>query len=247
MENLVIWNQVKSVPAEAKKTISGGRLNGMTDISPMWRIKKLTELYGPCGIGWWYTIDKQWLEKTHNEEVSAFCNITLYTKDSAHGIPGTGGSAFIAAERKGPYVSDECFKMALTDALSVSCKALGIGADVYWEQGSKYDTAPDKPQKSGVEDKKEQAVPAKAKEAAVKQTPFQPQSTVSDKPKEVSKTDPAPQPKFICEECTLAVTDATVTVNGNDVLYTAEAIANSSKTKFGKVMCYKCAHKVAKK
>lgn len=243
-DNMKIWNQVKSVPAEAKKTITGGRLNGMTDINPMWRIKKLTELYGPCGMGWWYTIDKQWLEKTHSEEMSAFCNITLYTKDSIHGIPGTGGSAFIAVERKGPYVSDECFKMALTDALSVSCKALGIGADVYWEQGSKYDTATDKPQKEVEADKKVQGKP---QGVAVKQTPFQSKTTVSDEPQEVSKADTAPQHKYICSECTLAVTDAIVTVKGNDVLYTAEAIANSSKAKFGKIMCYKCAHKVAKK
>ena len=34
--------------------------------------------------------------------------------------------------------------MALTDALSVACKALGIGANVYWAGGggSKYDTPP---------------------------------------------------------------------------------------------------------
>ena len=28
------------------------------------------------------------------------------------------------------YTSDECYKMALTDALSVACKALGVAADV---------------------------------------------------------------------------------------------------------------------
>ena len=49
-------------------------------------------------------------------------------------------------ESKGAYVSDECYKMALTDALSVAMKALGVAADVYFEKGkylidhdSKYD------------------------------------------------------------------------------------------------------------
>ena len=38
------------------------------------------------------------------------------------------------------YVTGNCYKMALTDALSVACKALGIGADVYWAAGhTKYD------------------------------------------------------------------------------------------------------------
>lgn len=33
--------------------------------------------------------------------------------------------------------------MALTDAISVACKALGFGADIYWEAGrTKYNAAP---------------------------------------------------------------------------------------------------------
>jgi hypothetical protein len=53
---------------------------------------------------------------------------------------------FVASEKSGLYTSDECFKMALTDALSVACKALGIGADVYWDRDpNKYDKPADKP------------------------------------------------------------------------------------------------------
>ena len=38
-----------------------------------------------------------------------------------------------------PETSDECYKMAYTDAISVAAKALGIGADVYWAAGrTKY-------------------------------------------------------------------------------------------------------------
>ena len=145
-ENLDIYNAVRNVPADAKKAIRGGRLNGKTDINPMWRIKTLTEHFGPCGIGWSYEITKQWLETGHGGEIAAFCNINLYVcvnGEWSRAIPGTGGSAFVASESKGLYTSDECFKMALTDALSVACKALGFGADVYWEADStKYDVRP---------------------------------------------------------------------------------------------------------
>ena len=129
MNNLRIYNEVRNVPQEAQKTIKGGRISGMTDINPMWRIKILTEQFGPCGIGWKYTIEKQWIEDGANDEKSAFCNISLQVKDNgewSEPIPGTGGSSFVAQETKGLYTSDECFKMALTDALSVACKALGI-------------------------------------------------------------------------------------------------------------------------
>lgn len=134
---LSIYNKVRAVPSEAQKPIQGGRLKGMTDINPMWRIKALTELFGPCGIGWKYTITDKRLEDGANEEISAFVDIDLYIKHEGEwskSIPGTGGSMFVTKESRGLYTSDECFKMALTDAISVACKALGVGADVYWDK-----------------------------------------------------------------------------------------------------------------
>ena len=143
MENLKYYNMGRQVPQEAKKSIGGGRLKGMTDINPMWRIKKLTEMFGVCGIGWKYEIEKEWIEKNGDEQ-AAFIKINLYIKNEdkwSDAIPGVGGSMFVTKEKAGLYTSDECFKMALTDALSVSCKALGIAADVYFDKDkSKYDT-----------------------------------------------------------------------------------------------------------
>lgn len=150
MDNLSIYNAVRSVPKEAIKPIQAGRLKGKSDINPMWRIKVLTEQFGPCGIGWKYEITKQWTEIGADGEISAFTNINLYIKHNgewSEAIPGTGGSAFVTKESKGFYTSDECFKMALTDAISVACKALGVAADVYWkEDTTKYDKQQDEPQ-----------------------------------------------------------------------------------------------------
>lgn len=143
MDNLTIYNDVRNVPDSAKRRIEAGRLKGKTDINPMWRIKALTEKFGPCGFGWKYVITDKRLEQGANGEVAAFLDIDLFVKADgvwSDAIPGTGGSAFVAKEKNGPYTSDECFKMALTDAISVACKALGFGADVYWEADrSKYD------------------------------------------------------------------------------------------------------------
>lgn len=150
MENLEIYERARQVPQSAQKEIQAGRLKGKTDINPMWRIKALTEQFGPCGIGWKYTITDKRLENGANNEVSAFVDIDLYIKvdgEWSDAIPGTGGSAFVASERNGLYTSDECFKMALTDAISVSCKALGFGADVYWaKDATKYTPRPERQQ-----------------------------------------------------------------------------------------------------
>lgn len=142
MENMQIYDAVKSVPAEARKQIAAGRLKGFTDINPMWRIRVLTEQFGPCGFGWYYTIEREWLEPTQTGEVAAFVRINLFVKvDGEWSMPivGVGGSAFVANEKNGARMSDEAFKMAQTDALSVACKNLGIGAEVYWAAGeTKY-------------------------------------------------------------------------------------------------------------
>lgn len=144
MGNMDIYNAVRTVPKEALKPIMAGRLKGKSDINPMWRIKVLTELFGPCGFGWKYEVTKQWTQEGSNGEIAAFCNINLYIKDAgvwSEAIPGTGGSAFVAKEKSGLYVSDECYKMALTDAISVACKALGVAADVYWNADhTKYES-----------------------------------------------------------------------------------------------------------
>lgn len=157
MEKMEIYDRVRSVPDEAKKAISAGRLKGMTDINPMWRIKKLTEEFGPCGIGWWTKVTDRWTE-TVGDETCAFVDLELYIKvgdEWSKPITGSGGSKLATKERSGIYVSDECYKMAETDALSVACKKLGIGADVYFSADrTKYSQTVDDSKKIGENDVK---------------------------------------------------------------------------------------------
>ena len=135
-----LWNKVKQPPAGALKEIKGGRLKGYTDINPQWRYQILTEAFGQCGVGWTYEIKRTWCEP-YGDEVLAFAEILLYIGDNK-AVPGIGGSKLSTKETKGVYVCDEAYKMAVTDALSVACKVLGIGANVYMgkKDDSKYGT-----------------------------------------------------------------------------------------------------------
>lgn len=138
-DNMKIYEAVRSCPANALKPIQAGRLKGKSDINPMWRIKMLTDTFGAAGFGWYYDITRQWTETGANGEIAAFVNINLYVKiggDWSKPIQGNGGSMLVTQERNGLYTDDEAFKKALTDAISVSCKALGFAADVYWNQDS---------------------------------------------------------------------------------------------------------------
>lgn len=133
-KNLRYYSYSKSVPKEALKPF---KLNGMElyDINPMWRIKILTEMYGPCGVGWYTRVINKHTEEVDDETIMAIVDIELYIKvDGEWSMPiyGTGGNTLKKKTKMGTSVSDEGYKMAYTDAISVACKQLGIGADVYW-------------------------------------------------------------------------------------------------------------------
>jgi hypothetical protein len=144
--NMALWDKYALPPTEALKAFDNGQFKG-TDISPMWRIRCLTEEFGPCGFGWYSEIVEHWTE-TVGEVVMTFVNIRLYIKrgdEWSKPISATGGNKALRTKNGKP--SDECYKMAYTDALGGACKLLGIGGAVYWERGySKYeqDYIPDK-------------------------------------------------------------------------------------------------------
>lgn len=135
MDNMRYYEAARAVPKEAQKEIGAGRLKGMTDINPVWRIKKLTELFGPCGIGWTYREVKREFVPGAGDEVAVFVDIEMRYREGdawSEPVPGTGGSKYISLEKNGLYTDDEAVKKATTDAISVAAKALGVGADVYF-------------------------------------------------------------------------------------------------------------------
>lgn len=139
-DHLTLWKKWRSPPEDSLRQIKGGRLTGFTDINPIWRYKVLTEEFGPCGIGWKYTVDKLW-DMSVRDEIVVFSQVSLYYFKKDHwsdAVQGIGGSKLATKESGGIYVWDDCYKASVTDALSVCCKVLGIGADVYWNDQTKY-------------------------------------------------------------------------------------------------------------
>ena len=140
--NMQYWSLLKRPPESALRKITGGRLKGKSDINPQWRYEEMTRVFGPIGIGWAFEIVDHW-ERETSGEIAVFVRVAVKYK---HGdiwtepIFGIGGSKVLEAEKAGPHVNDEAYKMALTDALSVALKMIGVAADIYaglWD-GSKY-------------------------------------------------------------------------------------------------------------
>ena len=94
--NLETYEKLRTVPKEAQKQFNNGKFSG-TDINPMWRIKKMTEVFGMCGIGWYVEVVNREMIKADNGEQSAFVSVNLYIKDEKSGewskpIYGEGGT-----------------------------------------------------------------------------------------------------------------------------------------------------------
>ena len=168
-DNMRFYEAMRAVPKEAQKAFNNGKFSG-TDINPMWRIKKMTELFGPCGIGWYTELVSRHMEQAEDGTTCAFVSINLYIKvdgEWSKPIYGEGGNTF-ATKTKAGYlsVSDDAFKMAYTDAISNAAKALGCGADVWFEKDrTKHD----------LQQERAQAAPQSAKPA-----PAQPAQQTTD-------------------------------------------------------------------
>ena len=131
---MTIYESFRSVPTEAQKEIKAGKLKGFTDINPMWRIKKLTEQFGPAGIGWKTEIAERWVDQVA-DQYSAHILLHLFIKvngEWSEPIEGLGGSMLFGRGVGDGQISDEAYKMAYTDALGTACKALGMAADIYY-------------------------------------------------------------------------------------------------------------------
>lgn len=137
-----LYNFWREVPKEAITPISGGKLKGFSDINPMWRMEMLTQRFGACGTGWKYEVVRREIINGSGNQLVAFVGINLYYKTESgwsEPIYGEGGSFFVQGTKNGLETNDDAYKMALTDAISIAGKALGIGANVWFKNSlTKY-------------------------------------------------------------------------------------------------------------
>lgn len=212
MSKLDLYERYAQPPENALKTFNNGKFSG-TDINPMWRIKALTEEFGPCGIGWYTEIIRQWREDTDDGSATVYCHIHLYIKvngEWSKPITGVGGNTLTRKTKSGSSTSDEAYKMAYTDAMGIACKALGIGANIWWEDARSKYTANDVSGSQPPEDKSNG-------------TGYN-----------------AQQNEPYCADCGEPVGSVKLP---NGTGYDAQHIAETSQQKYGRCLCWKCSLK----
>lgn len=174
--NLDIWNSLgKTDPKHTKSFTRGGGFKG-TAIKPIYTEQKMTEEFGPVGIGWGFSEPNFQLVPGSDGQLAVYCWLTLwYSRDGVRsdGIPGVGGDFVIIKQSAGLRTDDEAFKKAFTDAIGNAMKHLGMSADVHMGlfDDSKY--VREREQEEAEERRQESQKPAA-------NTPFDAEPTVPD-------------------------------------------------------------------
>lgn len=132
--NLDIWNKLgRTDPAHTKGFKRAGGFSG-TAIKPIYTEQKMTETFGPCGIGWGIGEPTYQVVPASDGQVAVYCTVSIwFNHDGKVSAPiyGVGGDLVVVKQSSGLRTDDEAFKKAFTDAISNAMKHLGMSADVH--------------------------------------------------------------------------------------------------------------------
>jgi ribonuclease HI len=176
--NTALWDNLgRTDPKHTKQFKRGGGFKG-TAIKPMWSFRRMTEEFGPCGIGWGVGEPSFQVVNGDNREVLVYCIVKVWFKqDDNHSqhIYGVGGDKVVTYIKESKEYNrperwesdDEAFKKAFTDAVTNALKLIGVGADVHMglfddskyvrEMAEEFTDEPVKPAKSSAALKRDDA------------------------------------------------------------------------------------------
>ena len=135
-DNMRHWAALFSTdPKQTRPFQRPGGFKG-TAVKPLWNIMRLTEHFGPMGVGWG-TEEPKFNVIDVGEEVMVYCVLQCWYRDpdaeeGSRGILWGVGGDKVASKRSGStFADDEAFKKAYTDALSNAFVRLGVSADIH--------------------------------------------------------------------------------------------------------------------
>lgn len=140
--NMNLWDQVyKTDPGATKRAEVNGQK--ITSISGQHMIKRATEMFGPVGIGWGWSVAEERYDQggpvrdkdgnVIGSEIAHTIRIKLwYEMDGKRGeIEQYGCTPFAYRSKWGVTTDTEAPKKSLTDAIKKALAMLGFSADIF--------------------------------------------------------------------------------------------------------------------
>lgn len=155
-DNLALWNEFEATdPAFTKSFNRGGGFTG-TAINAVYILRKLTEKFGPVGLGWRFVLEHEQYVPGHffdDGRSQAVIHVVrghleyrlgrvpIVAAGSSPGGPDRvadwiatgpqfGQTTFVGLNKNGLFTDEEAPKKSVTDCLGKCALQLGIGADI---------------------------------------------------------------------------------------------------------------------
>jgi hypothetical protein len=170
MEKMEIWEQVRTPDPKYTKSFSrDGGFSG-TATNTQYTIKRATEVFGPCGIGWGFEItDEKYVEgasinETDKKIVHVIRGRVWYVVDDKkyYTADQFGQTIFVGVNKNGIYTDEEAPKKSATDCMIKCLSMIGFSADIFlglWDD-HKYLAAVQDQYKNGTTNGKPTAQPS---------------------------------------------------------------------------------------
>ena len=141
-ENKALWARAFTTDPRAVKPITGKQYKGNSP-KPYWIVERMTDEFGPCGLGWGFTILSERFERFGDTESLHIAVVRLwYVMDGKRGeFEQVGQTRASYMSAGGKFIVDEdAPKKSVTDALVKCASYLGFAGDIFsgrWDD-SKY-------------------------------------------------------------------------------------------------------------
>jgi hypothetical protein len=186
-QNKVLWDKAFKTDPGHVKPITGKTYQGNSP-KPYWIIQRATEIFGPCGIGWGFTVSNERFEQWGETDVAHACLVTVWYK-----WEGERGEVCQMGQTKAAYktaagkflVDEDAAKKSVTDGMVKALSMLGFAGDIFsgrWDDSKYQDElrqdAADKRKAAG---DNTQQPPAAGNQTTTRKPPTQPSNqTIGD-------------------------------------------------------------------
>lgn len=141
-QNRALWDKVFKTDPKHVKAITGKDYTGNSP-KPHWIVSRATEVFGPCGIGWGFTVSNERFEQWGESDIAHACLVTVWYK-----WEGERGEVCQMGQTKAAYktnagkfkVDEDAAKKSVTDGMVKALSLIGFAGDIFsgrWDD-SKY-------------------------------------------------------------------------------------------------------------
>lgn len=131
-DNLSLWHSVEKTDPAHTKPITGKAYKG-TSPRPQWLVQQATKAFGPCGIGWGYSIEDRIEEGSGGDKLHIATVEVWYMWNGQKGhVVHIGATPFSGKRKDGtPFLDEDAPKKSVTDALVKALSMLGFAGDIF--------------------------------------------------------------------------------------------------------------------